>query len=253
MRHGESEWNQSNRFTGWMDVPLSSKGVDEARRGGSLLRDSGLRFDRAFTSVLQRAIRTLWLALEASGQCHVPISNSWRLNERHYGALTGLNKQETVERHGAAQVQLWRRSYDVPPPPIDEAHPFYEAIARDERYAALTPSEMPAAESLELTAARVMPLWEAEIAPAIRSGKRVFVAAHGNSLRALVKHLDGISDAEICELNIPTGVPLVYHLDADLRPIPHPDAIGPLKGYYLGDRAEVLAAVQAVASQTAKK
>jgi 2,3-bisphosphoglycerate-dependent phosphoglycerate mutase len=238
VRHGESQWNQENRFTGWVDVPLSEKGLEEARAAGRLLAAEGLRFDVAYTSVLKRAIKTLWVVLEELDLMWIPIHESWRVNERMYGALQGLNKAETVAKHGEAQVKIWRRSYDVPPPPMsqdDERWP-----GRDPRYAQMRPEEIPASESLKDTVARFLPHWEAEIAPAIRSGKRVIIAAHGNSLRALVKHLDGISDQDIVELNIPTGVPMLYELDENLRPISR---------RYLGDEEAAKAKAQAVANQ----
>jgi 2,3-bisphosphoglycerate-dependent phosphoglycerate mutase len=239
VRHGESQWNQENRFTGWVDVPLSEKGLEEARAAGRLLAAEGLRFDVAYTSVLKRAIKTLWTVLEELDLMWIPIHESWRVNERMYGALQGLNKAETVAKHGEAQVKIWRRSYDVPPPPMsqdDERWP-----GRDPRYASLRPEEIPASESLKDTVARFLPHWESEIAPAIRSGKRVIIAAHGNSLRALVKHLDGISDQDIVELNIPTGVPMLYELDENLKPISR---------RYLGDEEAAKAKAQAVANQT---
>jgi 2,3-bisphosphoglycerate-dependent phosphoglycerate mutase len=238
LRHGESEWNRENRFTGWTDVGLSEKGVQEAVASGRTLKREGYVFDVAYTSVLKRAIKTLWLALEELDQMHLPVHNSWRLNERHYGALQGLNKAETAAKFGEAQVKIWRRSYDTRPPALDagdERDP-----ARDPRYAGLTRVEAPLTECLKDTVARVVPYWEQVIAPAIRSGQRVIVAAHGNSLRALVKYLDGVSDDAIVELNIPTGIPLVYELDADLKPV---------RSYYLGDEAVIAAAAAAVAAQ----
>ncbi|UQA55388.1 2,3-diphosphoglycerate-dependent phosphoglycerate mutase [Polyangium aurulentum] len=238
VRHGESQWNKENRFTGWVDVPLSEKGLEEARAAGRMLAAEGLRFDVAYTSVLKRAIKTLWVVLEELDLMWIPIHESWRVNERMYGALQGLNKAETVAKHGEAQVKIWRRSYDVPPPPMsqdDERWP-----GRDPRYASLRPEEIPASESLKDTVARFLPHWEAEIAPAIRSGKRVIIAAHGNSLRALVKHLDGIGDQDIVELNIPTGIPLLYELDENLKPISR---------RYLGDEEAAKAKAQAVANQ----
>ena len=242
LRHGESTWNKENRFTGWTDVGLSEKGVDEARQAGRVLRDGGYTFDLAFTSVLKRAIKTLWLALEEMDLMWIPEHKSWRLNERHYGALQGLNKMETVERHGEEQVKIWRRSYDIRPPALDTNDP--RAPGHDPRYARLKPSELPLTECLKDTVERVLPYWESEIAPAVRSGKRVLVASHGNSLRALVKHLDKISDQDIVGLNIPTGIPLVYVLNDDLTPIRH---------FYLGDPAAIERATQAVADQTRKK
>jgi 2,3-bisphosphoglycerate-dependent phosphoglycerate mutase len=241
LRHGESHWNKENRFTGWTDVDLSERGVREAHEAARLLQDGGYTFDVAFTSVLKRAIRTLWLVLDDMDLMWIPVHRHWRLNERHYGALQGLNKAETAERHGEAQVKIWRRSYDTPPPALstdDERYP-----GRDPRYAALTADELPLTESLKDTVARFVPYWQGTIAPVITSGTRVLIAAHGNSLRALVKHLDGISDEEIVGLNIPTGVPLVYELDAKLAPVRH---------FYLGDPDAVAAAQQAVANQGRK-
>jgi 2,3-bisphosphoglycerate-dependent phosphoglycerate mutase len=238
LRHGESVWNRENRFTGWTDVDLTEHGREEARRAGQLLADSGYTFDVAYTSVLKRAIKTLWLALEEMDRMWIPIYNSWRLNERHYGALQGLNKAETAQEFGEDQVLVWRRSYDAPPPALaadDPRHP-----GNDPRYAALSKAELPLTECLKDTVARFLPFWHAAIAPAVRSGKRVVIAAHGNSIRALVKYLDGVGDREIVGLNIPTGIPLVYELDAALKPLRH---------YYLGDPSMVEAAVQAVASQ----
>jgi 2,3-bisphosphoglycerate-dependent phosphoglycerate mutase len=235
LRHGESDWNRENRFTGWVDVDLSAKGVVEARAAGRLLRDAGCRFDLAFTSLLKRAIRTLWVALEELDQMWLPVEKSWRLNERHYGALQGLNKAEMAARFGEQQVLAWRRSYDTPPPALEVNDSRYEG--KDPRYAGV---EVPRAECLKDTVARVIPYWASAIAPAVRAGRRVVIAAHGNSLRALVKHLDGIGDADIVGLNIPTGIPLVYELDSDLRPLRH---------YYLGDQAEVAARIAAVSAQ----
>jgi 2,3-bisphosphoglycerate-dependent phosphoglycerate mutase len=238
LRHGESTWNKENRFTGWADVDLSEHGVGEARAAGRLLKSGGYLFDIAYTSVLTRAIRTLNIALEELDQLWIPVEKSWRLNERHYGALQGLDKSETAAKHGEAQVKIWRRSYDIPPPPIgpdDDRHP-----SRDRRYAALAGSELPLTESLKDTVARFLPYWRDTLEPAVRSGRRVLIAAHGNSLRALVKYLDEVSDVDIVELNIPTGIPLVYELDHDLRPIRH---------YYLGDPAAAAAAAARVAGQ----
>ena len=235
LRHGESGWNRENRFTGWTDVDLSAQGVEEARAAGRLLKAEGCAFDLAFTSLLKRAIRTLHLALEELDQLWLPVHKDWRLNERHYGALQGLNKAETAAKFGEAQVLVWRRSYDTPPPPLDPSDDRYEA--RDPRYRGIT---VPRTECLKDTVARVIPCWNDSIAPAIRAGRRVLVAAHGNSLRALVKHLDGISDADIVGLNVPTGVPLVYELDDGLRPLKH---------YYLGNAEEIAKRVAAVAAQ----
>ena len=238
LRHGESDWNRENRFTGWTDVDLSEAGIEEAHAAGRLLREGGFDFDITFTSVLRRAIRTLWICLDELDRMWLPVEHSWRLNERHYGALQGLNKAETAAEYGDEQVHLWRRSYDIPPPPLppgDERDP-----GRDPRYAGLSPAELPRSESLKDTVARFLPAWHELILPEVRAGRRVLIAAHGNSLRALVKYLDGVSDEEIPGLNIPTGVPLVYELDAELRPISH---------RYLGDPALVAAAVAAVAGQ----
>src|SRR4051794_31313996 len=223
LRHGESTWNKENRFTGWTDVDLSERGREEAREAGRLLLEGGFVFDVAYTSVLKRAIRTLGIALDALDRLWIPVTKDWRLNERHYGALQGLNKAETAAKHGEAQTKIWRRSYDIPPPPLpagDERDP-----ARDPRYASLSRAEAPLTESLKETVARFLPYWLSTIAPSIASGNRVLIAAHGNSLRALVKYLDAIDDQTIVELNIPTGIPLVYELDDDLKPIRH---------YYLG-------------------
>ena len=242
LRHGESTWNKENRFTGWTDVGLSEKGMVEAHEAGRTLKKEGFVFDIAFTSVLSRAIKTLWIALEELNQMYIPVDNQWRLNERHYGALQGLNKAETAEKHGMDQVKIWRRSYDVPPPPLTKDDPRYPG--KDPRYAALRPGDLPLTESLKDTVARFLPLWHDTIAPTVKSGKRVLIAAHGNSLRALVKYLDNIPEAEIVELNIPTGVPLVYELDDSLKPITH---------YYLGDTTAIEAAAKAVADQLKKK
>lgn len=242
VRHGESIWNKKNRFTGWTDVGLSEKGIEEAIAGGKLLKEEGFVFDIAYTSVLKRAIKTLWLVLEQLDQMWIPVHNTWRLNERHYGALQGLNKAETTAKHGAEQVLVWRRSYDTPPPALDTNDERYPG--RDPRYAELAPQEIPATESLKDTVARMLPYWHETIAPMVRSGKRVLIVAHGNSLRALVKYLDNVSDADITELNIPTGIPLVYELDEELKPIRH---------YYLGDPAAAARAAAAVAAQTQLK
>lgn len=238
MRHGESQWNLENRFTGWVDVDLTEKGVAEAKQAGKLLREAGLNVDIAYTSLLTRAIRTLWLAQEVLDRRWIPVVKHWRLNERHYGALQGLNKTETAAKFGEDQVLVWRRSYDVPPPALelnDERHP-----SRDARYQSLLSEELPRTECLKDTVERVVPYWQMEIAPQIRAGKNVIIAAHGNSLRALIKHLDHVSDNDIVGLNIPTAVPLVYELDNDLKPI---------RSYYLGDQAEVAKAQAAVAAQ----
>ena len=242
LRHGESTWNKENRFTGWTDVDLSETGRGEAQAAGKLLKDGGYLFDFAYTSVLTRAIRTLFYSLDALDLLWIPVKKSWRLNERHYGALQGLNKAETAAKHGDEQTKIWRRSYDIPPPALtvdDPRHP-----SHDPRYRSLDPRDLPSTECLKDTVARFLPLWHDEIAPAIRRGERVLIAAHGNSLRALVKYLDGISDADIVELNIPTGIPLVYELDASLKPI---------KSYYLGDPGAAKKAAERVAAQAAAK
>jgi 2,3-bisphosphoglycerate-dependent phosphoglycerate mutase len=239
LRHGESGWNRENRFTGWTDVDLSAQGVEEARAAGRLLKAGGWDFDLAHTSVLKRAIRTLHLALEELDRLWLPVVKDWRLNERHYGALQGLNKAETAAKFGEAQVLAWRRSYDTPPPALETGDARYEG--RDARYAGVA---VPTTECLKDTVARVIPYWESVIAPSVRAGRRVLVAAHGNSLRALIKHLDGVSDADIVGLNVPTGMPLVYELDAGLRPLKH---------YYLGDPDEVARRVAAVAAQGKSK
>jgi 2,3-bisphosphoglycerate-dependent phosphoglycerate mutase len=238
LRHGESVWNQENRFSGWTDVGLTQKGLDEARAAGQLLKQEGYAFDVAFTSVQKRAIKTLWTVLEEMDRMWIPIHNSWRLNERHYGALQGLNKAETAAKFGDAQVKIWRRAYDTPPPALESGDPRLEI--NDPRYAELGPDEFPKTECLKDTVARFLPYWREAIAPIVQSGKSVIIAAHGNSLRALVKYLDDVSDADIVELNIPTGQPLVYELDDDLKPIKH---------YYLGDEEAIKAAMQAVADQ----
>jgi len=238
LRHGESIWDRENRFTGWTDVDLSERGRDEAREAGQALKDGGFGFDLAFTSVLKRAIRTLWIALDEMDLMWIPVRNSWQLNERHYGALQGLNKAETAARFGEQQVKTWRRSYDIPPPALEASDPRHSG--NDPRYRELSQAQLPLTECLKDTVARVLPYWNQSIAPDIRAGKRVIVAAHGNSLRALVKVLDEVSDRDIVELNIPTGIPLVYELDAGLRPLRH---------YYLGDPSRVAAAVSAVAAQ----
>ena len=217
IRHGESLWNKENRFTGWVDVDLTTQGADEARRAGSLLKAHGLDFDVAYTSVLKRAVRTLWLCLDSMDRMWLPTVHSWRLNEPHYGALQGLNKAETAAKFGDEQVMQWRRSYDVPPPAMDENH--RQELAADPRYARANPLDLPLSECLKDTVHRVLPLWEESLAPAIRAGRRLLVVSHGNSMRALIKHLDGISDADIVGLNVPNGTPLVYELDAALKPI----------------------------------
>lgn len=238
LRHGESTWNQENRFTGWTDVGLTEKGLAEARAAGHLLRAQGYDFDIAYTSMLKRAIKTLWTVLEEMDRMWLPVANSWRLNERHYGALQGLNKAETAAKFGEQQVMAWRRAYDTPPPALEKTDPRYEA--HDPRYADLAPGQFPTTECLKDTVARFLPYWHETIAPMVKSGRRVLVTAHGNSLRALIKYLDNISDQDIVGLNIPTGQPLVYELDADLRP---------LRNYYLGDPQAIAAAQAAVANQ----
>uniref|UniRef100_A0A7S3P9F5 Phosphoglycerate mutase n=1 Tax=Amphora coffeiformis TaxID=265554 RepID=A0A7S3P9F5_9STRA len=248
LRHGESTWNKENRFTGWVDCPLSEEGEEEAKKGGVLLRTGGYTFDKAYTSTLKRAIKTLWIALEELDLMYIPIVNKWQLNERHYGALQGLNKQETVDTHGKEQVLIWRRSYDIPPPEVDESSVHFPG--NDPRYKDVPKEILPKAESLKLTEARFMNLWEDVLVPEIKSGQKILIAAHGNTLRALVKHLDNISADEITGLNIPTGVPLVYELDENMKPIPQKDAIPPLTGLYLGDLEEVKQRIGAVAAQT---
>jgi 2,3-bisphosphoglycerate-dependent phosphoglycerate mutase len=242
LRHGESAWNRENRFTGWVDVPLSARGVDEALAAGRVLKEEGYVFDLAYTSVLKRAIKTLWLVLEEMDLMWIPEVRSWRLNERHYGALQGLNKAETAEQYGLEQVHIWRRSYAVQPPALTPEDP--RGPGKDPRYVGLSPQELPLTECLKDTVARFLPYWHETIAPVVKSGSRVLIAAHGNSLRALVKVLDQISDEVIADLNIPTGIPLVYELDDDLKPLRH---------YYLGDPEAVMRATQAVAEQLKKK
>jgi 2,3-bisphosphoglycerate-dependent phosphoglycerate mutase len=242
IRHGESTWNKENRFTGWTDVDLSEKGRQEAREGGEVLKQEGYTFDVAHTSVLKRAIRTLWTVLDEMDLMWIPVHRTWRLNERHYGALQGLNKGETAAKFGEDQVKIWRRSYDIPPPaltPDDERFP-----GRDPRYRNVSKQDLPLTECLKDTVARFLPYWHESIAPEVRDGRKVLIAAHGNSLRALVKYLDNVSESDIVELNIPTGMPLVYELDGDLKP---------LNRYYLGDPAKVKAAMDAVAAQGKKK
>ena len=238
LRHGESTWNKENRFTGWTDVDLSEKGFVEAKKSGEVLKTEGYTFDIAFTSVLKRAIRTLWITLDELDLMWIPVIRHWRLNERHYGALQGLNKAETAKKYGDDQVKIWRRSYDTQPPSLEKNDERYPG--HDPRYANLTEDELPLTECLKDTVSRFMPYWEETIAPTIKSGKKVLIAAHGNSLRALVKYLDNVSEEEIVGLNIPTGIPLVYELDDDLKPIKH---------YYLGDPDEIAKAAAAVAAQ----
>lgn len=238
LRHGQSTWNLENRFTGWTDVDLTPGGIEEAKKGAQLMIEAGLTFDVAYTSVLKRAIRTLWLALDAMDLMWIPVHRSWRINERHYGALQGLNKAETAEKHGEDQVKIWRRSYDIPPPPLDTADERYPG--HDRRYADVPDVELPRTESLKETVDRFLPYWHETIAPQVQAGRRVLIAAHGNSLRALVKYLDGMTEQEILELNIPTALPLVYELDAGLKP---------LRRYYLGDPEEAARKAAAVAAQ----
>ncbi len=238
IRHGESDWNKENRFTGWTDVDLSDRGRLEAEQAGAVLKAEGFTFDIAYTSVLKRAIRTLWIVQEALDLLWIPVEHSWRLNERHYGALQGLNKAETAAQYGDEQVRIWRRSYDIQPPALDKNDERFPG--HDPRYQDLDPTQLPTTESLKDTVARMLPYWQERIAPTIQAGKRVVIAAHGNSLRALVQHLDQMSEDEIIKLNIPTGIPLVYELDEGLRPIRH---------YYLGDPEEIAKAAEAVANQ----
>jgi len=238
LRHGESQWNLDNRFTGWTDVDLTDKGRQEAKSAGVVLKEKGFEFDIAFTSVLKRALRTLWIALDEMDLLWIPFVKSWRLNERHYGALQGLNKAETAEKHGEEKVLIWRRSYDIPPPPLEKTDDRYPG--NDPRYQDLDEKDVPQTECLKDTVERFLPFWHETIAPTIKEGKKVIIAAHGNSLRALVKYLDNISDEEIIKLNIPTGMPLVYELDENLKPINH---------YYLGDEEAVKKAMDAVANQ----
>jgi 2,3-bisphosphoglycerate-dependent phosphoglycerate mutase len=238
LRHGESEWNRSNRFTGWTDVELTETGVAQAKEAGRLLKEAGYEFDKAYTSVLRRAIRTLWIALDGLDQMWIPVQRSWKLNERHYGALQGLNKAETAEKYGDEQVLIWRRSYGTPPPQLewdDERN-----SANERKYSQLKKSQIPMGECLKDTVKRVVPFWKKKIVKDLKKGKQLIIAAHGNSLRALIKYLDDVSDEEILKLNIPTGVPLIYELDDDLKPIRH---------YYLGDQDAIKAAVSAVANQ----
>lgn len=247
LRHGESVWNKENRFTGWTDVDLSDKGRQEAATAGQLLKAGGYSFDRAYTSVLTRAIRTCWMALDELGELWIPVERSWRLNERHYGALQGLNKAETAAEHGEAQVKIWRRSYDIPPPPLDADDPRHPRF--DPRYAEVDPALLPATESLKETLARVQPFWESRIVPQLVAGRDVAVVAHGNSLRALIKMLEGISEADIAELNVPTGVPRVYGFE----PVGADGALRTTGGRYLGDPEAIKAAAEAVRRQTEKR
>lgn len=243
LRHGQSQWNLENRFTGWTDVPLSEKGVEEATKAGIALKEAGFVFDIAYTSVLKRAIKTLWLTLEELDQMHVPVIKSWRLNERHYGALQGLNKAETAEKYGDEQVHIWRRSFDTRPPELSPDDP--RNPCKDRRYSELSAKEIPSCESLKDTIDRFLPYWNEQIKPMLKTGARILISAHGNSLRALVKHLDRISNAEISELNIPTGIPLVYELDEK--------TLEPIKHYYLGDNDQVATEIKKVAAQGSSK
>ena len=238
LRHGESQWNLDNRFTGWTDVDLTEKGISEGKSAGKVLKENGFTFDIAYTSVLKRALRTLWLTLDEMDLLWIPFVKSWRLNERHYGALQGLNKAETAAAHGEEKVLIWRRSYDIPPPPLEKTDPRYPG--NDPRYKDMDEKDIPTTECLKDTVDRFLPFWHETIAPAIKSGKKVIIAAHGNSLRALVKYLDKVSEEDIISLNIPTGMPLIYELDQDLKP---------LKNYYLGDEEAVKKAMEAVANQ----
>ncbi len=241
VRHGESLWNKENRFTGWTDVDLSPRGIEEACQAGKLLKEGGYQFDAAFTSVLKRAIRTLWIILDEMDLMWIPVYRSWRLNERHYGALQGLNKSEIAQKYGEEQVKIWRRSYNVLPPALNKNDPRFSG--HDFRYQDLSESELPLTESLEKTVQRFLPFWNESIVPQLKSGKKILIAAHGNSLRALVKHLDRIPDDEIVELNVPTGIPLVYELDTELHPLKH---------YYLGDQGAIAKKMAAVANQGKK-
>lgn len=245
VRHGESEWNLKNLFCGWFDADLSEKGVEEATAGGVAIADSGLKFDMAFSSLLGRANRTLNIILEKAGQSGIPIEKTWRLNERHYGSLTGLDKAETAEKYGEDQVKIWRRSFDVPPPAMEKDHPYYDAIRNDPRYKDMTDEEYPACESLELTIKRTMPYWNDTIIPALKEGKTPLVAAHGNSLRGIVCHLDSMTNEEIMELNLPTGIPFVYELDENFKPV--------VSMKFLGDEKTVAEAIEKVKNQTKKK
>jgi len=242
LRHGQSNWNLENRFTGWTDVGLTRLGVGEAHSAGQLLKSEGFNFDIAFTSVLKRAIKTLWIVMEEMGLEWIPVINAWQLNERHYGNLQGLNKTETAEKFGADQVKIWRRSYDIRPPALTDDDERFSG--KDPRYASLTDTQLPRTEALVDTVARMVPYWEQVIAPVVKSGKKVIIAAHGNSIRALVKYFDNISESEITEVNIPTGIPLVYELDENLKPIKH---------YYLGDAQAIAKAAEAVANQASLK
>lgn len=242
IRHGESVWNRENRFTGWTDVDLSEKGIIEAREAGQILKQKGFQFDQAFVSVLKRALKTLWIVLDELDELWIPVERSWRLNERHYGSLQGLNKSETAAKYGEEQVLIWRRSYDVAPAPLDSSDERWPG--KDRRYAEVPAKDLPATECLKDTVERVLPYWNDKMIPAIRSGKRLLMVAHGNTIRALIKHLDQLSEEEILHTNIPTGIPLVYELDQDFKPLRH---------YYLGDEEKIAAAMHAVASQGKKE
>jgi len=251
IRHGHSVWNQDNIFTGWVDVPLAKDGEAEAREAGQIMKAADIKPDKVYVSVLKRAIQTTWIALEEMDRMWLPVECNWRLNERHYGGLSGLNKIETVQKHGEEQVHIWRRSYDIPPPPVDKHSQYWPG--HDERYKLVPEDELPLSESLKLTKDRFMVAWQGNIVPDLMAGKRLLVSAHGNSLRALVMHLDDISKEVIPSLNIPTGVPLVYYLDKQLKPLRHPDAIEPLSGQYLGDQEKIKARIGAVKAQTGAK
>jgi 2,3-bisphosphoglycerate-dependent phosphoglycerate mutase len=249
LRHGESSWNKENKFTGWYDCPLSESGHAEAAAAGKLLKDQGFVFDVAYTSYLKRAIRTLWHTLEQTDLMYIPVIHAWQLNERHYGALQGLDKQETVDKYGKDQVNVWRRSYDVPPPDVDSSNQIH-CPANDPMYKDIPEAAAIRAESLKITLERVLPYFDGQVVPMIKSGKRVVIAAHGNSLRALVKYLDNIPEDSIAELNIPTGVPLIYSLDENMKPIPHADAIAPLQGRYVGNQEDIRNRIMGVKNQT---
>ncbi|KAH9249873.1 hypothetical protein BASA81_012364 [Batrachochytrium salamandrivorans] len=252
LRHGESLWNAKNLFTGWADVPLTEKGEQEAKQAGDLIKKEGIEFDIVYVSTLQRAIKTMWLTLDSMGRHYLPVVKTWRLNERHYGALQGLNKTETAEKYGQAKVMEWRRSYAIPPPPVEETSEHHPK--NDARYRNVPVADLPNTESLHTTGLRFMPEWNEQIAPLLREGQHVLITAHGNSLRALVKHLDNISEQDILKVNIPTAVPLVYEIDRDtLKPVKQQGAVAPLQGRYLGDAAAVAAKVHGVANQAASK
>jgi 2,3-bisphosphoglycerate-dependent phosphoglycerate mutase len=251
IRHGESQWNIENRFTGWVDVPLAPTGVEESHRAAKHIKEEGLEFDIVYTSTLKRAIKTAWNVLEDNDWMHTPVIQDWRLNERMYGALQGLDKTETVEKHGPEQVLIWRRSYATPPPVMPKDHEFHPR--KEKKYDFLSDAELPETESLSCVVKRFMPLWNDTLVPIIKSGKKLMISAHGNTLRALVKHLDDIPEDVIANLNIPTSVPLVYELDDNLKPIKHPAAFAPMSGRYLGDQEAIKAAIEGVANQAGKK